>query len=101
MTDHAPTVPTDVAALPGGGSMPLLGFGTWQLKGSLATDATRWALEAGYRHVDTAHVYGNEAAVGAALASAAVDRDDIRARSRAGGRIGGGPARGIRRATTT
>ncbi|MBA2738094.1 MAG: aldo/keto reductase [Nocardioidaceae bacterium] len=77
MTDHAPTVPTDVAALPGGGSMPLLGFGTWQLKGSAATDATRWALEAGYRHVDTAHVYGNEAAVGAALASAAVDRDDI------------------------
>lgn len=76
MTTDTPTVPTDATTLPGGGSMPLLGFGTWQLTGSSATDATRWALKAGYRHLDTAHVYGNEAEVGAALASGA-DRADI------------------------
>ncbi len=47
--------------------MPLLGFGTWQITGSTATTATAAALAAGYRHVDTATVYGNEAEVGAAL----------------------------------
>ncbi len=47
--------------------MPLLGFGTWQLRGTTATDATRAALEAGYRHVDTATIYGNEREVGQAL----------------------------------
>ena len=47
--------------------MPLLGFGTWQIKGSKATSAVGWALDAGYRHLDTATVYGNEKAVGAAM----------------------------------
>ncbi len=77
MSDNTPSVPTDAADLPGGGSMPLLGFGTWQLRGASATDSTRWALDAGYRHVDTAHMYGNEAEVGAGLASSAADRDDV------------------------
>ena len=77
MTTDAPSVPTSSVALPNGGSMPLLGFGTWQLRGDAATDSTRWALEAGYRHVDTAHVYGNETEVGAALGTAGVDRSDI------------------------
>lgn len=59
------------------GRMPLLGFGTWQITGPEATDATRWALEAGYRHLDTATVYGNEKEVGAGLAESGVDRDSV------------------------
>lgn len=63
----APTVPTETATLPGGGAMPLLGFGTWQLAGESAASATAAALAAGYRHVDTATAYGNEREVGAAV----------------------------------
>jgi diketogulonate reductase-like aldo/keto reductase len=73
MTDH--TQPT--AALPGGGAMPLLGFGTWQITGSACTDAVRAALEAGYRHLDTATMYRNEAEVGRALAESGVARDEV------------------------
>ena len=62
------------AALPSG-NMPLLGFGTWQISSSDATQATAYALEAGYRHIDTATLYRNEAAIGKALASTAVARD--------------------------
>ena len=66
----APAVPSDTAALPSGATMPLLGFGTWQLTGDTARSATGVALEAGYRHLDTATMYGNEREVGAALAAA-------------------------------
>jgi diketogulonate reductase-like aldo/keto reductase len=66
----SPTIPPDTAALPSGAAIPLLGFGTWQLQGESARASTQAALEAGYRHVDTATVYGNEAEVGAALAAA-------------------------------
>jgi diketogulonate reductase-like aldo/keto reductase len=65
------------ANLPGGGSMPLLGFGTWQLKGQGAYDAVRTALDVGYRHIDTATLYGNEDQVGRALADSGVPRDEI------------------------
>jgi diketogulonate reductase-like aldo/keto reductase len=68
-----PAVPTDAATLPSGAAMPLLGFGTWQLKGSTAVEATTAALDAGYRHLDTATIYGNEREVGRALAG----RDDV------------------------
>ncbi len=68
-----PAVPTTTAALPAGGSMPLLGFGTWQLKGAEAQQACEAALEAGYRHLDTATIYGNEREVGAALKAAGSD----------------------------
>jgi diketogulonate reductase-like aldo/keto reductase len=57
--------------------MPLLGFGTWQIKGQQAVTATTAALEAGYRHLDTATVYGNEGEVGRALAESGVARDDV------------------------
>ena len=67
-----PTVP-----LPGGGAMPLLGFGTWQIQGSKAYEAVRDALEAGYRHLDTATMYGNEAEVGRALKNSGVPRDEV------------------------
>src|ERR1700734_1143083 len=53
--------------LPGGGRMPLVGFGTWQIRGRRAYEATAAALDAGYRHIDTATMYGNEAEVGRAL----------------------------------
>jgi diketogulonate reductase-like aldo/keto reductase len=59
------------------GSMPLLGFGTWQIENSEATAATEFALEAGYRHIDTATGYGNEAGIGKALASAGLPRDEV------------------------
>ena len=57
--------------------MPLLGFGTWQLHGDSAYQAVRDALEAGYRHLDTATMYGNEAEVGRALRDSGVPRDQV------------------------
>src|SRR5664279_1821197 len=77
MTDSAPQIPTVTAALARGSAMPLLGFGTWQIKGEDAVRATPAALEAGYRHLDTATVYGNEAEVGRALAESGVARGDV------------------------
>ncbi|MEQ7125658.1 aldo/keto reductase [Actinopolymorpha sp. B11F2] len=66
-----------VAALPGGGRMPLLGFGTWQLRDDEARSAVHTALETGYRHIDTATGYRNESQVGAALRESGVPRDQI------------------------
>jgi 2,5-diketo-D-gluconate reductase B len=60
-----------------GTSVPRLGFGTWQLEGSDATDGVRDALEIGYRQVDTARAYENEAEVGEGIAQSGVDRGDI------------------------
>ncbi len=77
MTDNAGSVPDDVATLSHGARMPLLGFGTWQIKGQDAVAATSAALEAGYRHLDTATVYGNEREVGRALADSGVRRDEV------------------------
>ncbi len=77
MTDDAPQLPDDSVTLREGTRMPLLGFGTWQIKGDDAVRATSVALEAGYRHLDTATVYGNEAEVGRALAESGVARDDV------------------------
>jgi 2,5-diketo-D-gluconate reductase A len=71
-----PQVPDDAAAL-SRGSMPLLGFGTWQIRGAEARRATAEALEAGYRHLDTATVYRNEGEVGQGLAAGGVPRDDV------------------------
>jgi diketogulonate reductase-like aldo/keto reductase len=69
--------PSDAATLDSGARMPLLGFGTWQLKGAAATEAVGHALAAGYRHLDTATIYGNEKEVGAGLATSGVARDDV------------------------
>jgi 2,5-diketo-D-gluconate reductase A len=63
--------------LSGAPAMPLLGFGTWQIRGKAAYEAVREALEAGYRHLDTATIYGNEAEVGRALRDSGVPRDDV------------------------
>jgi len=77
MTADALHVPDTSLTLAGGSRMPLLGFGTWQVKGDDAVRATATALEAGYRHVDTATVYGNEAQVGLALADSGLSRGDL------------------------
>jgi 2,5-diketo-D-gluconate reductase B len=61
----------------GGMRMPKLGLGTWRMTGAGCTDAVLRALDHGYRHIDTAEMYGNEAAVGAALAGTDVPRGDI------------------------
>jgi 2,5-diketo-D-gluconate reductase A len=65
------------ANLPGGGRMPLLGFGTWQIRGAECHDAVRTALDVGYRHLDTATVYRNEDQVGRALAGSGVPRGEV------------------------
>jgi diketogulonate reductase-like aldo/keto reductase len=63
--------------LNGGGRMPIVGFGTWQLHGRSAYEATRYALGVGYRHIDTATMYGNEAEVGRALRDSGLGRDEV------------------------
>jgi len=60
-----------------GARIPALGFGTFRLDGSVARRMVAYALEIGYRHIDTAQMYGNEAEVGAAIEAAAVARDEI------------------------
>jgi diketogulonate reductase-like aldo/keto reductase len=70
---HVPHETVSLAA----GAMPLLGFGTWQITGPDAVTATAAALETGYRHLDTATVYDNEAEVGRALADSGVPREDV------------------------
>jgi 2,5-diketo-D-gluconate reductase B len=57
--------------------MPRLGFGTWPMKGAECQAAVESALGLGYRHIDTAEMYGNEAAVGAALRASGVKRAAI------------------------
>jgi diketogulonate reductase-like aldo/keto reductase len=61
-----------------GNEIPLLGFGVWQVDDGRETmDAVGWALEAGYRHIDTAQAYGNEASVGRALRDSGLAREDV------------------------
>jgi 2,5-diketo-D-gluconate reductase B len=57
--------------------MPKLGLGTWRLAGAQCTEAVEGALSRGFRHVDTAQMYGNEDAVGDALAATSVPRGEI------------------------
>jgi 2,5-diketo-D-gluconate reductase A len=59
------------------GRMPLLGFGTWQISNRDAPQATAHALQAGYRHIDTATLYQNETGIGKALASAGLPRESV------------------------
>jgi 2,5-diketo-D-gluconate reductase A len=70
-------IPTDTLPLPGGGAFPIIGFGTWQLRGEECYAATLAALEAGYRHVDTATMYRNETEVGRALRDSGVPREEV------------------------
>ena len=61
----------------GGAEIPLLGFGTWMLEPDDARRMTAAAIDIGYRHIDTAWIYRNEAAVGQGLRDSGVARDDV------------------------
>jgi diketogulonate reductase-like aldo/keto reductase len=61
-----------------GNQVPVLGLGVWQVPdGRECVNAVRWALEAGYRHIDTAQAYGNEESVGRAFRDSGVPRDQV------------------------
>lgn len=60
-----------------GRSIPVIGFGVWQVPDDVVVDATLKALEVGYRHIDTACVYENERGVGEALRRSGLNRDDV------------------------
>lgn len=60
-----------------GNIMPALGFGTYRMTGAVCQQAVESALALGYRHIDTAQMYGNEDAVGAAIEASGVARGDI------------------------
>lgn len=69
---------TDTYTLSNGVEIPIVGFGTWQTpSGEVAKDSVKATLDAGYRHIDTAAIYGNEASVGEGLKASGVDRHDI------------------------
>ena len=74
MTEAAAVPAVD---LPGGVRMPMIGFGTWLLRGRAGRDAMRAALGAGYRHIDTATMYGNESEVGRALTDSGLARESV------------------------
>ena len=64
--------------LPGGAKMPVLGLGVWQMAAGRETEqAVEWALDAGYRLIDTAALYRNEASVGAAVRRSGLPREDV------------------------
>ncbi|MEO6880997.1 MAG: aldo/keto reductase [Mycobacteriaceae bacterium] len=69
------SVPT--ITLNNGVTIPQLGFGVFQIEPADTPEAVRTALEIGYRHIDTAEMYGNEAEVGQAIADSSVPRDEI------------------------
>jgi diketogulonate reductase-like aldo/keto reductase len=76
----ATTVTEDGRArvLADGNEIPLLGLGVWQVPNGPETEnAVRWALELGYRHIDTAQAYGNEESVGRALRESGVPREEV------------------------
>jgi 2,5-diketo-D-gluconate reductase A len=69
---------TPTRTLADGNEIPLLGLGVWQVpEGPECENAVRWALELGYRHIDTAQAYGNEASVGRGLRDSGVPREDV------------------------
>ena len=69
---------TDTVTLSTGAAMPVVGFGTWLLEdGRECYDAVSTALQTGYRHIDTARAYRNEASVGRAMRDSGIPRDEI------------------------
>jgi 2,5-diketo-D-gluconate reductase B len=57
--------------------IPAVGLGTFRLQGQVVIDSVRAGLELGYRHIDTAQIYGNEADVGSAIAQSGIDRAEL------------------------
>jgi diketogulonate reductase-like aldo/keto reductase len=78
MTPGSVTADGRARVLADGTLMPMLGLGVWQVPdGPECVNAVRWALEAGYRHIDTAQAYGNEESVGRALRDSGLPRDEV------------------------
>ncbi|MFC6951316.1 aldo/keto reductase [Halorubellus litoreus] len=72
------TPPRTASDVPHAKDMPMLGLGTWQNEDpEQCAESVRTALDMGYRHIDTAQAYGNEAAVGDGIEAADVDREDV------------------------
>ena len=68
----------DTYRLLNGVEIPCIGFGTWQTPdGDVAVNSVKCAIQAGYRHIDTAQAYRNEDCVGKALRECGVDRKDL------------------------
>ena len=69
---------TDTYRLSNGVGIPCIGFGTWQTPdGDVAVRSVACAIEAGYRHIDTAQAYGNEESVGRGIRESGIDRKDL------------------------
>lgn len=69
---------TDYFTLPNGVKIPCIGYGTWQTPdGNVTRDCVKMAIDAGYRHIDTAFAYGNEKSVGEGIRLSGVKREDI------------------------
>ena len=78
MTAGAVSADGRAVELADGSRLPMLGLGVWQVPdGPACVNAVRWALELGYRHIDTAQAYGNEASVGRALRDSGIPRDEV------------------------
>ena len=78
MTAGAVTADGRAVEFADGSRLPMLGLGVWQVPdGPACVNAVRWALELGYRHIDTAQAYGNEASVGRALRDSGIPRDEV------------------------
>ena len=76
---------TDAFTLKNGVKIPCIGFGTWQsADGPTAENAVREAIEAGYRHIDTAAIYRNERSVGRGIKDSGIKREDIIVTSKVG-----------------
>lgn len=59
------------------GIMPVIGLGTWEMNGSECTESVISALQMGYRHIDTAQIYGNEKEVGRGISESGIRREDV------------------------
>jgi diketogulonate reductase-like aldo/keto reductase len=78
MSNSAVTTQQSARLLADGNQIPMLGLGVWNVPdGPACVNAVRWALELGYRHIDTAQAYGNEESVGRALRESGIPREDV------------------------
>jgi 2,5-diketo-D-gluconate reductase A len=73
----AETLTSPVLSFHDGRTIPQLGYGVWQVEDDVAERVVGEAFRVGYRHIDTAAIYGNEAGVGRAIASSGLDRDEL------------------------
>jgi len=67
----------EIKRLASGQEVPVVGLGTWELTGSTCTKAVKIALDIGYRHIDTAYIYGNHAEISRAIKEGPVDRSEL------------------------